>query len=427
MKKLIKLSIYALSVLFVSLGFTACGGDEPTTLEFATKAITLKIGETQKLDLTVEPSSAKVTFTSSDDAIATVDGEGTVTAVAEGAAMITAKSGNMTATCGVTVTAEGSIGSGSYTSADAILFGNEGDGIDHALIRLLPEGVTGGNNDGSIAGNGTYIQFYLLFNETANITAGTYPVEAFEGQFNAGTAVAGTNGTYGPIGCAVLTVANGQVADYNLINGGTVTVAGSGNNWTINANVTCADGTEASASYNGNISFIDQKPNPDDAYELEDPTVVTENFTFTSASATKYAAENGVHFVSFELESATNTLAAGLFIAEGATSLVGTYQVSESGAAGTCLASTGGDEAGNVYYTFLGTLVDGALNAPIWFITGGSITITAEGATCNLTSYFGSTLTATYTGAINMTDAPTSAPQRAAANKMPVKPSYRMF
>ena len=73
---------------------------------------TLEIGETQQLTPTVEPSNASykaVSFTSSDDAIATVDNDGLVTAVAAGSADITVESlmdGSKTAVCTLTVTAK---------------------------------------------------------------------------------------------------------------------------------------------------------------------------------------------------------------------------------------------------------------------------------------------------------------------------------
>ena len=68
-------------------------------------ALSLAVGETDKLTATVAPKSAAdtVTYTSSDEAVATVANDGTVTAVAEGEATITA-----TETCGTkkpTVTA----------------------------------------------------------------------------------------------------------------------------------------------------------------------------------------------------------------------------------------------------------------------------------------------------------------------------------
>lgn len=72
--------------------------------------VSLAVGGTQKLTATVAPDDAEnksVTFASSDTAIATVTPvQGTVTAIAEGTATITATTSNgKTATCVITVTA----------------------------------------------------------------------------------------------------------------------------------------------------------------------------------------------------------------------------------------------------------------------------------------------------------------------------------
>lgn len=75
------------------------------TLDKAT--LKLEVGKTDKLTATVAPNDATdktVSWTSSDLKTATVDG-GVVTAKAAGTATITAKAGDKTATCAVTVTA----------------------------------------------------------------------------------------------------------------------------------------------------------------------------------------------------------------------------------------------------------------------------------------------------------------------------------
>lgn len=64
-------------------------------------------GESATLAATVLPSDASepsVTWTSSDEAVASVDASGKVTAVGGGSAVISAKAGEITATCDVTVT-----------------------------------------------------------------------------------------------------------------------------------------------------------------------------------------------------------------------------------------------------------------------------------------------------------------------------------
>ena len=85
-------------------------------------SLTLEIDETKKLTATITPSNAtdkKVSWSSSDDAIATVSSDGTVRGVAGGSATITVTThdGNFTATCGVTV-------SGGWTGVESVAFTN---------------------------------------------------------------------------------------------------------------------------------------------------------------------------------------------------------------------------------------------------------------------------------------------------------------
>ena len=88
---------------------TSCGGIDPekevTGIELDTTTLELVIKATYTLKATVLPDYAtnkSVTWTSSDASIASV-ANGIVTANAQGTATITAKAGNYTATCAVTV------------------------------------------------------------------------------------------------------------------------------------------------------------------------------------------------------------------------------------------------------------------------------------------------------------------------------------
>lgn len=67
---------------------------------------TIKVDDTLQLTATIVPENAietKVTWTSDNEEVATVDENGLVTAIATGEAVITAEAGKMTATCKITV------------------------------------------------------------------------------------------------------------------------------------------------------------------------------------------------------------------------------------------------------------------------------------------------------------------------------------
>lgn len=80
---------------------------EVSSIKLSKSSLSLKVGENSTLTATINPSNAtdkKVTWSSSNKSVATVDSNGKVVAVGPGTAVITAKVGNKTVTCTVTVT-----------------------------------------------------------------------------------------------------------------------------------------------------------------------------------------------------------------------------------------------------------------------------------------------------------------------------------
>jgi hypothetical protein len=105
-----KLSAILFATLLV-VGLGSCDKEpndvqpQATSLTLNSTAVTLKVGDTRQLIVTVEPKDQAytVTFASDNEKVATVDAKGLVKAVAEGTANISAKVGGLTAKCVVTV------------------------------------------------------------------------------------------------------------------------------------------------------------------------------------------------------------------------------------------------------------------------------------------------------------------------------------
>ena len=78
---------------------------ELTSLSLSPSSKTIKVGETLNLEVTKTPQTATntLTWTSSNEQVATVDSNGKVTALAAGTTIITVSSGNITATSNITV------------------------------------------------------------------------------------------------------------------------------------------------------------------------------------------------------------------------------------------------------------------------------------------------------------------------------------
>ena len=108
MKKMI---LWALAAIFVCSAylFTSCSNDDDdmlTSIRLNKGTLALTVGQTETLTATITPSDAKdatYTWASDNTAIATVDANGLVTAVAVGKATISATANNGSGVKGVCV------------------------------------------------------------------------------------------------------------------------------------------------------------------------------------------------------------------------------------------------------------------------------------------------------------------------------------
>ena len=198
-----------------------------------TMKVLVKDGAALTLTATVTPSDATFTWTSSDEAVATV-ANGVVTPVGLGIATITAKSGDVKATCEVFVGNEVALGAAAYEAKNYdILKGNMGanqltipDGYHVAL-----DGLTINNNNITCNGEAT---IYLIDGSTNTITVLGYyagiEVGAAGLTINAETAGTGIlNVTGGGYSAGIGTSdadGSSQACGDITINGGTITATG---------------------------------------------------------------------------------------------------------------------------------------------------------------------------------------------------------
>lgn len=108
MKKLTMLLLVLAIAVLAALGLAACdkngSTEEDPTIVLNKTTLTLTVGEEETLTAQTSEEGAAVSWSSSDSSIASVS-DGKVTAVAAGTATITARAGEATATCAVTVQA----------------------------------------------------------------------------------------------------------------------------------------------------------------------------------------------------------------------------------------------------------------------------------------------------------------------------------
>jgi hypothetical protein len=178
-------------LIAVALGFTvmSCKKDVEK-VEVSPATITLEEGKTAQLNATVTPEKAEYTlaWSSSNPAVATVDNNGKITAIAEGTASIIAEAGGKKGTCVVTVKnvippiPDGGIvvtfGNNTWTAggiqADSEnnlvqILANQGGGLAYDNLPMIDIVV-----DNSVGAIDLTTSGYVEYYETTAISDGTY-------------------------------------------------------------------------------------------------------------------------------------------------------------------------------------------------------------------------------------------------------------
>ena len=169
------------AVLALLFSFNACGGDDDVSVTGVTLnkvETSMTVGATEQLTATIQPANAtntKVSWTSSDDTVATVSDSGGVRAAAPGAAMITAATddGNYIAACAVFVNLPSATGVTLNKQAAQIAAGME----ERLTATVSPAGanqtVTWASSNQAVASVAPNGNFIAVAAGIANITATT--------------------------------------------------------------------------------------------------------------------------------------------------------------------------------------------------------------------------------------------------------------
>lgn len=201
------------------------------------------------------------------------------------------------------------------------------------------------------------------------------------------------------------------------IKSGTVNVAKSGENYVFTVNLVDSLDKVRTGYFTGNLVVQDQTGGSSDDYagEPETPTQATLTIPSDSIAASNYGDyyEAGTDNISLEMwDENGGYIALELFTETGATALpVGTFNFGTTYEANTLLP-------GALFWGIFPTGSFAAVNEDYFWLEGGSVTIALTDnvytITVAATSHFGSTINATYTGAVTLeaVDTADSAPAR---------------
>ncbi len=412
-----KINLNLLMAVLVMVGFASCKPNGPTTVAVTSvtvnpTSIELKVGATSKLTATVTPNDAtnqKVTWTSSNVSVATVDASGTVTAVAEGTATITVttEDGKKTATCQVTVVKNvqevkvvkmeqwqfGYYGDkkrndgthiwrftfcteGSYdfekkkpkTDGYLYSFVISSDAPDEKLHPafgeyILSDKVKNKLEKGTLDKNESFIQHFLV--STGDVDGGLIFL---------------TEGTF-------------------VIAKGKMTFEGKGTNDSVYKLLFEAE----------DYTVTDYRPKPHDPWgkEPQEKTVIEKQFTKANLTIYKMSTCSAIDFTT-QAEAGEQYVGMRFWLDKGETALKpGKYIVKKETYAGlkgdpfTISQSEGSTKTDGLTRSFLAVSNGKGFyqkDKPVYFIVSGEATVTDKDITFEGQSYFGSTIKFTYTG-----------------------------
>lgn len=202
------------------------------------------------------------------------------------------------------------------------------------------------------------------------------------------------------VGTYIYTIKDGKISsNVYYVEEGKVTISGNAGNCTINMDF----GEGGKYAFTGAIEIEDNRPDPDEPYLDEPKTKGTVTVTATDATLTF-----STSYAQFMLEGVSQDNVYAYIFGNYETTWAGSYTVgtdSDDMTPGTVMYSAGVSN-NSVTPSFVGEIdAEGYFSGDIYFIVGGSITVTDGGedtfsSTGSFTSYFGSTINVTLSGSV---------------------------
>lgn len=165
-------------ILLMAVVLTSCKDETKVTgVTLNPSEMKLAIGETQQIELLIEPLSAQIYnqkfWSSSDESVAIVDERGNVTGIYAGSCTITATVGNIKATCKVTVETP----TYDLKFTNGIAFNNgidEESGSNVKILRIYDSSLEI-DSLGNVNGNGLMLNLYICSDATTEaLVEGVY-------------------------------------------------------------------------------------------------------------------------------------------------------------------------------------------------------------------------------------------------------------
>lgn len=309
-----------------------------------------------------------------------------------------------------------------FTNAIAGYYGTEYSEAYNYYTVLATEMEVDSNGYYASAGEAVTIDFFsadsVLAEGTYTLSAGTYAADTFDVEYTKWYEIndAGEETEFG-------------------IKSGSVTVSKSGEQYVFTVNLVDSLDQVRTGYYRGALLVEDQTSgggNGDENYagEPQTPTEVTLTIPTDSIAASNYGDyyESGTDNIYLEMWDANNNyIALELFTAKGATTLpVGTFNFATTYAANTILP-------GSLFWGIFPSGSFVSVGENLFWLEGGSVTIDLTGSTYTVTvavtSHYGSTINATYTGTVQleMVDGSTEPAPAKKMGKSVKQVSYQFF